>query len=215
VVGTEFVRNFLAETIEIIRAVPASDIERVASGLAEVRTREGRLFILGVGGSAGHASHAVNDFRKICCFEAYAPTDNVSELTARTNDEGWDTTFSSWLAGSRLRSDDGIMVFSVGGGDEKENVSVNLIRALNYAREVGAAIYGIVGRDGGYTAEVADACIVIPALYPERTTPHTEGLCAVFWHLLVSHPILAAVRTKWEAVDSELDIHDHTMKNLA
>jgi D-sedoheptulose 7-phosphate isomerase len=213
--GTEFADNFLAETIEIIRSVSVSDIERVASGLAEVRTREGRLFILGVGGSAGHASHAVNDFRKICSFEAYAPTDNISELTARTNDDGWDTTFSSWLAGSRLRSDDGIMVFSVGGGNQKANVSVNLIRALAYGQEVGAAIYGIVGRDGGYTAEVADACIVIPALYPERTTPHTEGLCAVFWHLLVSHPKLAAVGTKWEAVDSGLDVRDCKAKILA
>jgi D-sedoheptulose 7-phosphate isomerase len=213
--GTEFARSFLVETIEIIRSVSVSDVERVASGLAEVRTRGGRLFILGVGGSAGHASHAVNDFRKICSFEAYAPTDNVSELTARTNDEGWDTTFSSWLVGSRLRSDDAIMVFSVGGGNEKANISVNLIRALAYAQEVGASIYGIVGRDGGYTAMVADACIVIPALHPDRTTPHTEGLCAVFWHLLVSHPILAAIGTKWEAVDSDLELHDRTAKKLA
>ena len=167
-----------------------------------MRAHGGRLFILGVGGSAGHASHAVNDFRKICSFEAYAPTDNVSELTARTNDDGWETTFSSWLVGSRLRPEDGILVFSVGGGNQLANVSVNLVRALECAQEVGADIYGIVGRDGGYTAEVASACIVIPALYPEHTTPHTEGLCAVFWHLLVSHPALAAVGTKWEAVDS-------------
>ena len=165
--------------------------------------RGGRLFILGVGGSAGHASHAVNDFRKICAFEAYTPTDNVSELTARTNDDGWETTFASWLEGSRLRPDDGILVFSVGGGNQEANVSVNLVRALEYAKKVGAAVFGIVGRDGGYTAEVADACIVIPALYPERTTPHTEGLCAVFWHLLVSHPALAAVGTKWETVDTD------------
>jgi D-sedoheptulose 7-phosphate isomerase len=199
--GTDFIIRFVAETMEIIQAVPPSDVERVACGLAEVRARKGRLFILGVGGSAGHASHAVNDFRKICDFEAYTPTDNVSELTARTNDDGWDTTFSSWLAGSRLRPDDGVLVFSVGGGNQQANVSVNLVLALEYAKNAGAAIYGIVGRDGGYTVEVADACIVIPPLYPERTTPHTEGLCAVFWHLLVSHPALAAVGTKWEAVD--------------
>jgi len=197
----DFTSDFLRETIEIIQAVPSVDVEGLAAGLAEVRERGGRLFILGVGGSAGHASHAVNDFRKICSFEAYAPTDNVSELTARTNDEGWDTTFSAWLAGSRLRSADGILVFSVGGGNQSANVSVNLVRALEYAIEVGASVFGIVGRDGGYTAEVADACIVIPARFPERTTPHTEGLCAVFWHLLVSHPLLAAVGTKWESVD--------------
>jgi D-sedoheptulose 7-phosphate isomerase len=201
--GTEFVSNFLVETVEIIKAVPPADVDRVASGLSEVRRRGGRLFILGVGGSAGHASHAVNDFRKICELEAYAPTDNVSELTARTNDDGWDTTFASWLEGSHLRTNDGILVFSVGGGNEKANVSVNLVRALSYAKKVGAQVFGIVGRDGGYTAEVADACIVIPALYPERTTPHTEGLCAVFWHLLVSHPALAAVGTKWEEVDGD------------
>jgi D-sedoheptulose 7-phosphate isomerase len=200
--GSDFTSRFLAETIQIIQSTPMPDIERLAASLAEVRANGGRLFILGVGGSAGHASHAVNDFRKICSFEAYAPTDNVSELTARTNDEGWDTTFSSWLAGSRLRPADGILVFSVGGGDQNANVSVNLIRALEYAKGVGASIFGIVGRDGGYTAEIADACVVIPALFPEHITPHTEGLCAVFWHLLVSHPSLAAVGTKWESVDA-------------
>ena len=175
----------------------------MALGLAEVRAAGGRLFILGVGGSAGHASHAVNDFRKICDFEAYTPTDNVSELTARTNDEGWETTFSSWLAGSRLRDNDAILVFSVGGGNQAANVSVNLVRALELAKSVGASIFGIIGRDGGYTAEVANACILIPDLYPERTTPHTEGLCALFWHLLVSHPALASVGTKWETVTAE------------
>ena len=213
--GTEFVTSFLTETIEIIRSVPASEVEQVATGLAQTRARGGRLFILGVGGSAGHASHAVNDFRKICHFEAYAPTDNVSELTARTNDEGWDTTFSSWLAGSRLRPEDGVLVFSVGGGNQEANVSVNLVRALEYAKEIGAAVYGIVGRDGGYTAKVADACIVIPALYPERTTPHTEGLCAVFWHLLVSHPALAAVGTKWESVDTGHSAPEHAERVTA
>lgn len=200
--GSEFVASFLRETKDIIDSIPVGDVEAVAAGLARVREGGGRLFILGVGGSAGHAGHAVNDFRKICNFEAYAPTDNVSELTARTNDEGWDTTFSAWLAGSRLDPGDAVLVFSVGGGSRVRNVSVNLVRALEHAKEVGASVFGIVGRDGGYTAEIADACIVIPALYPERTTPHTEGLCAVFWHLLVSHPALAAAGTKWESVDS-------------
>jgi D-sedoheptulose 7-phosphate isomerase len=197
---TGFVEVFIAESIEILRSVDAAEVERVATGLAAVRSGGGRLFILGVGGSAGHASHAVNDFRKICGFEAYAPTDNVSELTARVNDEGWETTFSAWLEGSRLRRGDGVLVFSVGGGNREANVSVNLVRALELAKGVGAAVYGIVGRDGGYTAEVAEACVVIPPLRPERVTPHTEGLCAVFWHLLVSHPALAAVETKWESV---------------
>ncbi len=158
------------------------------------------MFVLGVGGSAGHASHAVNDFRKLCGFEAYAPTDNVSELTARTNDEGWDTTFSAWLAGSRLRADDGLLIFSVGGGNSERGVSVNLVRALDLAKERGAAIFGIVGRDGGYTAQVADACLIVPPTYPDRITPHTEGLCAVMWHLLVSHPSLCLNATKWESL---------------
>jgi D-sedoheptulose 7-phosphate isomerase len=213
--STEFVSNYLTETIDIIRSVPVSDVDRVATGLARTRAGGGRLFILGVGGSAGHASHAVNDFRKICGFEAYTPTDNVSELTARTNDDGWETTFSAWLEGCRLRSEDGILVFSVGGGNLEANVSVNLVRALRYAQEVGAAVYGIVGRDGGYTADVADACIVIPALHPKRTTPHTEGLCAVFWHLLVSHPALAAVETKWESVDSGHSAPDDAVRVTA
>jgi D-sedoheptulose 7-phosphate isomerase len=177
----------------------ASQIEACAEGLARVREQGGRLFILGVGGSAGHASHAVNDFRKICDFEAYAPTDNVSELTARTNDEGWDTTFSAWLRGSRLQRTDAVLVFSVGGGDAERGVSVNLVRALELAQERGAAIFGVVGRDGGYTAKVAEACVVIPPLYPEHVTPHTEGLAAVVWHLLVTHPSLAKVATAWES----------------
>ena len=200
--GTEFVTGFLSETRDILGSITVRDLQAVAAGLARVRRVDGRLFILGVGGSAGHASHAVNDFRKICGFEAYAPTDNVSELTARTNDEGWETSFVGWLAGSRLRAGDGILVFSVGGGSLQANVSPNLVRAVDHAKDVGASVFGIVGRDGGYTAKVADACVVIPALYPERTTPHTEGICAVLWHLLVSHPELAAVGTKWESVDS-------------
>jgi D-sedoheptulose 7-phosphate isomerase len=195
-----FAETFLAETAAIVAALDSAAIEEVAAGLADVRARDGRLFILGVGGSAGHASHAVNDFRKLCDFEAYAPTDNVSELTARTNDEGWDTTFAAWLAGSRLRDDDGLLVLSVGGGSADRNVSVNLVRALELATGVGASIFGIVGRDGGYTAEVADGCVVIPPLFPDRVTPHTEGLCAVVWHLLVSHPSLARTATKWESV---------------
>jgi D-sedoheptulose 7-phosphate isomerase len=189
---------FLDETLAIIDALDCAVIEEVAAGLAKVREREGRLFVLGVGGSAGHAGHAVNDFRKLCGFEAYAPTDNVSELTARTNDDGWETTFSAWLRGSRIRSDDAVLVFSVGGGDPVRNVSANLVSALDVAREAGATIFGIVGRDGGYTSSVADACVVIPPLASERVTPHTEGLCAVIWHLLVSHPALQTAPTKWE-----------------
>ena len=195
-----FTEAFLAESLEIIRALDPTQIDHLADGLAEVRERGGRLFILGVGGSAGHASHAVNDFRKICGFEAYAPTDNVSELTARINDDGWDHSLSAWLHGSRLRADDGILIFSVGGGDRQRNVSVNLVQAIDAAHTVGAAVFGIVGRDGGYTAAVGDAVVVIPPLYAERITPHTEGLAAVVWHLLVSHPVLARTATKWESV---------------
>jgi len=195
-----FTSSYLAESAEIIARLDAAAIEAVATGLAQVRTDGGRLFILGVGGSAGHAGHAVNDFRKLCGFEAYAPTDNVSELTARINDEGWDTSFVEWLRGSRLRRGDGVLVFSVGGGNRERNVSVNLVRALEHAREVGARIFGIVGRDGGTTRELADACVIIPTVTAERVTPHTEGMCAVVWHLLVSHPDLQRNPTKWESV---------------
>lgn len=195
-----FAEIFLRETVQIIDALPADEIERMVAALKQVREDGGRLFILGVGGSAGHASHAVNDFRKICGFEAYAPTDNVSELTARTNDEGWETTFVEWLKGSRLRRGDGLLVFSVGGGNLEKNVSVNLLRALELAKAVGATITGVVGRDGGYTAQVADTCVVIPPQVAERITPHTEGLAAVVWHLIVSHPDLVQVGTKWESV---------------
>jgi D-sedoheptulose 7-phosphate isomerase len=195
-----FSEEFLAESAALLRALDAEAIEATALGLADVRARGGRLFILGVGGSAGHASHAVNDFRKICGFEAYTPTDNVSELTARTNDEGWDTTFVEWLRGSRLDSSDAILVFSVGGGDAVNAVSVNIVRAIDLAVEVGAAVFGIVGRDGGHTAQRAYACVIVPPLYPSRVTPHTEGLCAVIWHLLVSHPALAQTTTKWESI---------------
>ena len=195
-----FADDFLAETTEIVAALDRDDIERVASGLAEVRDGGGRLFILGVGGSAGHASHAVNDFRKLCALEAYAPTDNVSELTARVNDEGWDSSFAEWLKGSRIGKRDAVLVFSVGGGDRERGISANLVLALELASSEGARVFGVIGRDGGYTRKVADASVVIPPLHPDRTTPHTEGLCAVVWHLLVTHPALARVPTKWESV---------------
>jgi D-sedoheptulose 7-phosphate isomerase len=195
-----FSDDFLSETKTIIEALDVAAIEATASGLAAVREGGGRLFILGVGGSAGHASHAVNDFRKICGFEAYAPTDNVSELTARTNDEGWDTTFEAWLKGSRLNAKDALLIFSVGGGDRANNVSVNLVRAIDLGASVGAKIFGIVGRSGGYTKEKATACVVVPPLVADRITPHTEGIAAVIWHLLVSHPALKQAATKWESV---------------
>jgi D-sedoheptulose 7-phosphate isomerase len=195
----DFVRGYLDETVTAVRGLDAAAIDAMAVGLARVREQGGRLFILGVGGSAGHASHAVNDFRKICGFEAYAPTDNVSELTARTNDEGWETVFVAWLKGSRLRKDDGVFVFSVGGGSLEKNISPNLVKALQYARESDAAIVGVVGRDGGYTATVADACVIVPTVNPDTVTPHSEAFQAVVWHLLVSHPKLKANATKWES----------------
>jgi D-sedoheptulose 7-phosphate isomerase len=195
-----FAAKYLEECAEVVRKLDASAIEAVAAGLAAVRAGGGRLFVLGVGGSAGHAGHAVNDFRKLCGFEAYAPTDNVSELTARVNDDGWDTCFVEWLRGSRLRAGDGVLVFSVGGGDRAHNVSANIVRSLELAREVGAKIFGVVGRDGGFTKQVADACVVIPTVAGERVTPHTEGFCAVVWHLLVSHPALQRSPTKWESI---------------
>jgi D-sedoheptulose 7-phosphate isomerase len=195
-----FADDFLAETTEIVAALDRDDIERVAAGLAEVRDGGGRLFILGVGGSAGHASHAVNDFRKLCALESYAPTDNVSELTARVNDEGWDSSFAEWLKGSRISERDAVLVFSVGGGDRERGISANLVLALETAQSAGARVFGVVGRDGGFTRKVADASVVIPPLHPDRTTPHTEGLCAVVWHLLVTHPSLARAETKWESV---------------
>lgn len=196
---TSFTVNFLEESAKLIRALDAHVIDAAATGLAAVRDGGGRLFILGVGGSAGHASHAVNDFRKLCAFESYAPTDNVSELTARVNDEGWDTSFSEWLKVSRIGPKDGVLVFSVGGGSKEKNISANLVTALELARSVGSKIFGIVGKDGGYTKQVADACVVIPTASPDRITPHTEGLCAVVWHLLVSHPALKRAPTKWES----------------
>jgi D-sedoheptulose 7-phosphate isomerase len=195
-----FTQEFLTESVAVLNAIDTDVVERVAEGLAVTRQGGGRLFILGVGGSAGHASHAVNDFRKICEFEAYTPTDNVSELTARTNDEGWDSTFTEWLRGSRLSGRDAVLVFSVGGGNAAKKVSTNIVSALELARERGAPIYGIVGRDGGTTASLAEACVIIPPLYDDHITPHTEGLCAVIWHLLVTHPALASVATRWESL---------------
>jgi D-sedoheptulose 7-phosphate isomerase len=195
-----FSSQFLAEVQDIAAQLDTEALERVASLLAKVREEEGRLFILGVGGSAANASHAVNDFRKIVGIETYAPTDNVSELTARTNDEGWATVFDSWLRVSRLKSRDGILVLSVGGGNLDKQISLNLVTALQYAGSVGAKIMGIVGRDGGYTARVADACIVIPTVNSLHVTPHSEAFQSVIWHLLVSHPLLKATQTRWESV---------------
>jgi D-sedoheptulose 7-phosphate isomerase len=195
-----FTASFLAEATRVIAQLDTAAIERLAAALAAARERQGRLFILGVGGSAGHASHAVNDFRKICGLESYAPTDNVSELTARINDEGWETVFAQWLQGSHLGPRDMMLVFSVGGGSLERNVSPNLVRALQYAKEVGATIGGVVGRDGGYTAQVADACVIIPTVNAQHVTPHTEAFQALVWHLLVSHPLLKQAPTKWETV---------------
>jgi D-sedoheptulose 7-phosphate isomerase len=197
---SSFADTYLQETAAIVERLDRDEIEQVAAGLAEVRGRGGRLFVLGVGGSAAHASHAANDFRKLCGLETYAPTDNVSELTARVNDDGWETVFSEWLRGSRLSGADAVLVFSVGGGSSEQNVSVGLVRALDLAREVGAGIFGVVGRDGGHTRQVADACVLIPTEAEERVTPHTEGLCAVVWHLLVSHPALQVEAGKWESL---------------
>ena len=193
-----YTKQHLAEVREIAESIDPDTIESVANLLAEIKSAGGRLFFLGVGGSAANCSHAVNDFRKIVGIEAYAPTDNVSELTARTNDEGWNTVFSEWLETSRLRSNDGLFILSVGGGDLKNNISPNLVEALQYARKIGAKITGIVSRDGGYTATVADVCVIVPTVNPKTITPHAEAFQAVVWHLLVSHPKLKVNQTKWE-----------------
>ena len=198
----KFARDFLAEATEIIAKLDVASIEKAADLLASARAAGGRLFILGVGGSAANASHAVNDFRKIAGIEAYAPTDNVSELMARTNDEGWSSIFDSWLHTSRLRAEDLLLILSVGGGNVEKNVSPNLVAALKYAKSVGAKIIGIVGRDGGYTKTVADACVLIPTVNPAHITPHTEAFQAVIWHLLVSHPAVKMQATKWESMAS-------------
>lgn len=194
-----YTTTYLGEASQIIGALDVTAIDRMVELLVALRERGGRLFFLGVGGGAGNASHAVNDFRKIASIEAYTPTDNVSELTARINDDGWESTFVNWLKVSRLNSNDMVFVFSVGGGDLERNISPNLVRALQYAKEIGATIGGVVGRDGGYTARVADACVIIPTVNPETVTPHTESFQALVWHLLVSHPALRAVEMKWES----------------
>jgi len=195
-----FAASFLAEAQTVAARLDPAAIEGLVAELVALRERGGRLFILGVGGSAGNASHAVNDFRKLVGIEAYAPTDNVSELTARTNDEGWETTFAAWLRVSRLRKDDALLIFSVGGGDLERNVSPNLVRAIQYATEVGARVLGIVGRNGGYTAQAGHAVVIIPVVNDDHITPHSEAFQAVVWHLIVSHPSLKANATKWESV---------------
>ena len=195
-----YAERYLKEAGEILRGLDPAALESIATALAGLRDQGGRLFFLGVGGGAAHASHAVNDFRKLAGIEAYTPTDNAAELTARTNDEGWDTTFVEYLRGSRLGPRDAVFVFSVGGGSPERGISTNIVSAVSYAREVGAGIFGVVGRDGGYTARVADHCIVIPTVDPERVTPHTESFQAVVWHLLVTHPLLQRHEMKWESV---------------
>jgi D-sedoheptulose 7-phosphate isomerase len=196
----DYTSQYLEEAIQILRKLDYDRIDSVLGVLLEARQRGGRVFFLGVGGGAGHASHAVNDFRKIAGIECYAPTDNVSELTARINDDGWDTCYTNWLRGSRLQQRDVVFVFSVGGGDAARKISANLVAALEYAREVGAKICGIVGRDGGFTAKVADACVLIPVVNHETVTPHTESFQALIWHLLVTHPKLKAAEMKWESL---------------
>lgn len=195
-----YAQQHLKETAEIVAAINPADCEKCVAELRAVRERGGRLFILGVGGSAANASHAVNDFRKIAGLECYAPTDNVSELTARTNDEGWASVFVEWLRGSRLNAKDGLLVLSVGGGNLEKNVSPNLVTALQLAKQVGARVVGLVGKDGGYTAKVADACVIVPTVNPTNVTPHSEAFQAVLWHLFVSHPDLKVNQTKWESV---------------
>ena len=196
----DFIARYLAEAGRVAAAIDQGSVARLVDLLVAARDGGGRLFILGVGGSAGNASHAVNDFRKIAHFEAYAPTDNVSELTARINDDGWDTSFAAWLKGSRLSSRDMVLVFSVGGGDADRGVSTNLVRALEHAKAVGARVGGIVGRDGGFTAKVADACVIVPTVSPDLVTAHAEAFQAVVWHCLVSHPRLKAAPMKWESM---------------
>ena len=196
---TSFAEKYIIESITILSLVDREEIEKLAKGLLQIKDKKGRLFILGVGGSAGTASHAVNDFRKICELETYTPVDNVPELTARINDEGWDSCFSEWLKGSKLTEFDGVLILSVGGGSQEKNVSMNLIKAMDYAKKKGATIFGIVGRDGGYTKQQSGACVIIPTLDADRITPHTEGLCSVVLHLLVSHPALKVTQTKWES----------------
>ena len=199
----EYIDEYIEESGQILANLDRKSLEKIVSLLLQVRQNQGRLFFIGVGGGAGHASHAVNDFRKIAGFEAYAPSDNISELTARVNDDGWDTSYSNWLMGSRLNDKDMVFVFSVGGGDVELNVSLNIVKALSYARQVGALICGVVGPNGGFTAQVADACVKIPVQNTETVTPHTEAYQAVVWHLLVSHPSVRMSAMKWESIQKE------------
>ena len=194
-----YITNYLNEVKEIAEKIDKKQIDNIVLLLKEIREKKGRLFILGVGGSAGNASHAINDFRKLAGFEAYTPVDNISELTARTNDEGWETVFLEWLKGSHLGENDAVFVFSVGGGNVEKNISANLVHALQYAKSINAKILGIVGRDGGFTAKVADACLIIPTVNPDTVTPHSESFQAVIWHLIASDPRLKMIENKWES----------------
>ena len=195
-----YTKEYIEEIHRVTDGLDQGVIERMIQSLVDVRERGGRLFFLGVGGGAGNATHAVNDFRKICGIESYTPTDNISELSARINDDGWDSAFANWLKGSRLNNRDAVFVFSVGGGNPEKNISMNLVKALEYSKERGAKIFGVVGRDGGYTAKVADACVIVPTVNPETVTPHTEAFQAVVWHLIVSHPAMKIHEMKWESV---------------
>ncbi len=197
----DYVTRYFQEVQQVAADIDTAAVNKIIEIMVDARGKGGRIFILGVGGSAGNAGHAVNDFRKIANFEAYAPTDNVSELTARINDDGWDTSFANWLKGSKLGTDDMLLILSVGGGDPARNVSMNLVKAMEYAREVGAKITGIVGRDGGFTAKVADACVIVPTITPETVTAHSESFQAVVWHLFVSDPRLQAAPMKWESLE--------------
>jgi len=196
----DYIRQYLEELHQVVNGLDPTVIDHMIKLLVELREEGGRLFFLGVGGGAGNAAHAVNDFRKIAGIESYTPTDNVSELSARVNDEGWETVFINWLKGSRINSKDGVFVFSVGGGHAEKNISANIVQALKFSKEVGAKVFGVVGRDGGYTARVADACVVIPTVNPETITPHTEAFQGVVWHLIVSHPAIQKYEMKWESV---------------
>jgi D-sedoheptulose 7-phosphate isomerase len=195
-----YIDQYLSEVKQVVGRLNTGVIDRMIEDLVGLREKGGRLFFLGVGGGAGNATHAVNDFRKICGIESYTPTDNISELSARINDDGWDSAFVNWLKGSRLNERDGVFVFSVGGGNRGKGISVNLVRALEYAKDVGAKIFGVVGREGGFTAQVADACVIVPTVNPETVTAHTEAFQAVVWHLIVSHPAMKVAEMKWESV---------------
>ncbi len=205
-VKDSYILRYLQEVCKVVSKLNVSEIDRMIDLLVELRIHGGRLFFLGVGGGAGNASHAVNDFRKIAGIESYTPIDNISELTARVNDEGWSTAYVNWLKTSRLNHRDGIFVFSVGGGNSQQNISTNIVEALKHARTVGAKVFGIVGRDGGYTAQVADACVVIPVISPDTVTAHTESFQAVVWHLIVSHPKMKQAEMKWESVKQDREV---------